>query len=169
MIEPVIEALTRGYISGPLERAIRAMMSSAAFPKVAFRRPPMPAPMVSARFLGRPAHQSGQGDDRQAGDDEDPDSARAGQFQGDGNGHGRQEPIQGRAGNVTKSGLKIRQERNLCFAKGSPEGEVLSLESMLSRPFRQLRLVTCRRGNGTSAVFLTEAQRHGEEATSRRG
>ena len=40
MIEPVIEALTTP--SRPFERAKRAMMSSAALPKVAFSRPPTP-------------------------------------------------------------------------------------------------------------------------------
>ena len=55
MIEPVIEAFTRPYISGPFDSAIMAMISSAALPKVAFSSPPTPAPSVSARFsVARP-------------------------------------------------------------------------------------------------------------------
>src|SRR5262245_18813051 len=55
MIEPVSDALTSGYISGPRARAMSAMISSAALPKVALRRPPSAEPIVSARFsVARP-------------------------------------------------------------------------------------------------------------------
>ena len=37
IIDPVMVAFTSGYISGPCERISRAMMSSAALPKVAFK------------------------------------------------------------------------------------------------------------------------------------
>jgi len=54
-IEPVMEALTTSI--KPRERAINAMMSSAALPKVALSRPPTPSP---ARWLkcsvARPIH-----------------------------------------------------------------------------------------------------------------
>ena len=42
MIEPVIDALTTP--TRPLDRATRAIISSVAFPNVAFRRPPRPGP-----------------------------------------------------------------------------------------------------------------------------
>ena len=55
MIEPVIEALTSGYIFGPLASATRAMINSAALPNVALSRPPMPAPSLAARLsVARP-------------------------------------------------------------------------------------------------------------------
>jgi hypothetical protein len=47
MMEPVIDAFTRSKY--PARSAMMAMMSSAALPKVAFSRPPSPAPICSAR------------------------------------------------------------------------------------------------------------------------
>jgi hypothetical protein len=47
MMEPVIEALTTSC--NPSRSAKSAMMSSAALPKVAFRRPPIPSPRRLAR------------------------------------------------------------------------------------------------------------------------
>ena len=46
MIEPVIDAFTTAV--SPLERAISAMINSAALPKVAFNNPPTPWPRCSA-------------------------------------------------------------------------------------------------------------------------
>src|SRR6516225_8227377 len=46
MIEPVIDAFTTPV--SPLESAIRAIINSAAFPKVAFNNPPIPWPRCSA-------------------------------------------------------------------------------------------------------------------------
>ena len=46
MIEPVIDAFTTPV--KPLERAISAMINSAALPKVAFNNPPTPWPRCSA-------------------------------------------------------------------------------------------------------------------------
>ena len=46
MIDPVMEALTT--LISPLERAMPAMISSAAFPKVAFSNPPKPSPTRAA-------------------------------------------------------------------------------------------------------------------------
>ena len=43
MIEPVMEAFTTSM--WPARRAMNAMMSSAALPKEALSRPPMPSPM----------------------------------------------------------------------------------------------------------------------------
>ena len=43
MMEPVSEALTISV--SPARRAMKAMISSAALPKVAFRSPPMPGPV----------------------------------------------------------------------------------------------------------------------------
>ena len=43
MMEPVREALTISI--SPARRAMKAMISSAALPKDAFRRPPMPGPV----------------------------------------------------------------------------------------------------------------------------
>ena len=48
MIEPVSDAFTMS--SMPARSATRAMMSSAAFPSVALRRPPMPSPTRVASF-----------------------------------------------------------------------------------------------------------------------
>ena len=47
MIEPVIDALTTPI--SPLDRATRAMISSAAFPKVALSSAPTPCPMFADR------------------------------------------------------------------------------------------------------------------------
>ena len=47
MIEPVSEALTISV--SPARRAMKPMMSSAALPKVALRRPPTPGPVWCAR------------------------------------------------------------------------------------------------------------------------
>ena len=47
MIEPVIDAFTTSW--SPARSATIAMMSSAALPKVALSRPPMPSPTFSAR------------------------------------------------------------------------------------------------------------------------
>jgi hypothetical protein len=46
MIEPVSDAFTT--VVSPLDKAIVAMISSAAFPKVAFKKPPTPAPARAA-------------------------------------------------------------------------------------------------------------------------
>src|ERR1044072_4666875 len=57
MIEPVIEALTT--LVRPFDRANSAMINSAAFPKVAFKSPPIPWPRCSARCsVARPIHQA---------------------------------------------------------------------------------------------------------------
>ena len=47
MIEPVIEALTTPI--NPLDKAISAMINSAALPKVALSSPPMPCPARAPR------------------------------------------------------------------------------------------------------------------------
>ena len=47
MMEPVSDAFTMS--SSPLRIAMQAMISSAALPKVAFSRPPIPSPVRSAR------------------------------------------------------------------------------------------------------------------------
>ncbi len=55
MIEPVIEALTSGYMCGPCHMATRAMINSAALPNVALSNPPTPGPKVAARLsVARP-------------------------------------------------------------------------------------------------------------------
>src|SRR6476659_4877882 len=46
MIDPVMDAFTT--LVSPLDRAIPAMISSAAFPKVAFNNPPRPSPTRAA-------------------------------------------------------------------------------------------------------------------------
>ncbi len=46
MIDPVSEAFTTSVI--PLLSATKAMINSAAFPKVALRKPPIPAPERAA-------------------------------------------------------------------------------------------------------------------------
>src|SRR5438132_2044983 len=46
MMDPVIEAFTT--LVSPLERAMAAMISSAALPKVAFKSPPSPSPTRAA-------------------------------------------------------------------------------------------------------------------------
>ena len=48
MIEPISEAFTTS--SMPARRATRAMISSAALPSVALRKPPMPSPTRAASF-----------------------------------------------------------------------------------------------------------------------
>src|SRR6185437_7666506 len=50
MIDPVMEAFTT--LVRPLERAMPAMISSAAFPKVALSNPPRPSPTRAERFGG---------------------------------------------------------------------------------------------------------------------
>ena len=53
MIEPVSEALTTS--SMPARSATSAMISSAALPSVALRKPPMPSPRRAASFsVARP-------------------------------------------------------------------------------------------------------------------
>jgi hypothetical protein len=47
MIEPVIDALTTS--KRPARIATRAMINSAALPKVAFSRPPTPSPALAAK------------------------------------------------------------------------------------------------------------------------
>ena len=47
MIEPVMEALTTPV--NPLDKAISAMINSAALPKVALSSPPIPSPTLAAR------------------------------------------------------------------------------------------------------------------------
>src|SRR6267143_4525295 len=55
MIEPAIDALTTPL--RPFESAITAMMSSAAFPNVAFSNPPAPSPIRAANTsVARPIH-----------------------------------------------------------------------------------------------------------------
>jgi len=55
MIEPVMEALTTPV--SPFERAKSPMMSSAALPNVALRKPPTPGPRCSVRCsVARPIH-----------------------------------------------------------------------------------------------------------------
>jgi hypothetical protein len=48
MIEPVSEALT--ISCSPARMAMKPMMSSAALPNVAFKRPPRPGPTRCVRF-----------------------------------------------------------------------------------------------------------------------
>src|SRR6266480_1772738 len=52
MIDPVMEAFTT--LVRPLERAMPAIISSAAFPKVALSNPPRPSPTRAERFAGAP-------------------------------------------------------------------------------------------------------------------
>src|SRR5437868_9102116 len=55
IIEPAIDALTTPL--RPFESAITAMMSSAAFPNVAFNNPPAPSPIRAANTsVARPIH-----------------------------------------------------------------------------------------------------------------
>jgi len=55
MIDPVIEALTSGYILGPCASATSAIVNSAALPNVALSNPPSPAPSLAARLsVARP-------------------------------------------------------------------------------------------------------------------
>jgi len=55
MIEPVIEALTSGYIRGPCRSATKAITTSAALPNVALSNPPTPDPRRAARLsVARP-------------------------------------------------------------------------------------------------------------------
>jgi len=55
IIEPVIDALTT--LLRPFESAITAMISSAAFPNVAFNNPPAPSPIRAANAsVARPIH-----------------------------------------------------------------------------------------------------------------
>ena len=55
MIDPAIDALTTPV--RPLLNATRAMINSAALPKVAFRKPPTPAPERAASCsVARPIH-----------------------------------------------------------------------------------------------------------------
>ena len=56
MMLPVSDALTTS--SQPAKRANRAMISSAALPKVAFSSPPIPGPEPLGELLGRLAHQA---------------------------------------------------------------------------------------------------------------
>ena len=55
IIEPVIDALTT--LVRPFESAMTAMISSAAFPNVAFKKPPAPSPIRAANIsVARPIH-----------------------------------------------------------------------------------------------------------------
>jgi hypothetical protein len=55
MIDPVMDAFTT--LVRPLERAMPAMISSAAFPKVALSNPPRPSPRRAASAsVARPIH-----------------------------------------------------------------------------------------------------------------
>ena len=93
MIEPVIDAFTTSY--RPARRAMMAMMSSAALPKVALSSPPTPSPTLLGEVLGRLAHEARERNDREAGRHEDPFRARVHDIlEHDGDGHEQQEQVQ---------------------------------------------------------------------------
>ena len=75
MMLPVIDALTSSTC--PSCRATIAMISSAALPKVALRKPPSAGPERARQLLGAGADQAGQRDQRQRRGQEHPRSSRA--------------------------------------------------------------------------------------------
>ena len=64
MMLPVIDALTSSTC--PCPSATTAMISSAALPKVAFRKPPSAGPERSREFLGAEPDDAGERDQREA-------------------------------------------------------------------------------------------------------
>ena len=74
MMLPVIDALTSS--TWPWPSATTAMISSAALPKVAFRKPPSAGPERVGEFLGAEADHAGERDQRHRGSEEDPRRVR---------------------------------------------------------------------------------------------
>jgi hypothetical protein len=66
----------RTTFGSPSATAKTAMISSGAFPKLAFRKPPIPGPVCSAGLLGRFADQPGERDEGRRGEHEQHDISR---------------------------------------------------------------------------------------------
>ena len=69
MIEPTIEALTTSW--RPSCSAKKAMISSGALPKVTFRKPPMPGPVLAAMCSVASPITAARGDHAERGGAED--------------------------------------------------------------------------------------------------
>ena len=84
MIEPVMLALTTSI--RPARRAMRAIISSVALPKVALRSPSEGGADDDGQFFGGGSHPGGQGDDGDGGGEENDAGIPMQPFGGDGDG-----------------------------------------------------------------------------------